>query len=211
MKEEWKDIEGYEGLYQVSNTGKVKSLGNGKSTNKDNCRERILKASTNNSGYQYVGLSKEGKNNRYAVHRLVATAFLENPKNLPVVNHKNEVKTDNCVQNLEWCSRSYNLTYNGRAKKVAEKIAEKVSEKLKGRKFSEEHKKKLSESRKRKPVYSINKKSGLIIYWESIKEAEKQTGIDNSSIIRCCKGRQKSAGGFYWHYVDDKEACNGQE
>ena len=107
MKEEWKPIEGYEGLYEVSNMGRVKSL-NYRHTGK----ERILKGGDDGYGYLCVNLCKDGKANKGKIHRLVAQAFLENPQNLPEVNHKNEDKTDNRVENLEWCTKQYNIEYS---------------------------------------------------------------------------------------------------
>lgn len=115
MTEVWKDIDGYEG-YQVSNLGNVKSL-NYKCTGK----ERILSPGIKN-GYLYVGLCKDGKRKDYYIHRLVAEAFIPNPFKLPCVNHKNEDKTDNRVENLEWCTYSYNNTYNNRHLKIAKQI-----------------------------------------------------------------------------------------
>lgn len=187
MKEIWKPIEGYEGKYMVSNTGKVKSL-NYRRTGK----EGILKGRINDKGYLRVELCKDGRKKWYMIHRLVAHAFLENSQNLPVVNHKDENKQNNCVQNLEWCSVSYNNTYGVRIGKVTEK--------LRGRKQSEECIKKLS-----KPVFSIDKESGLIMWWQSAKEAGRITGIDQGSITRCCQGKYKSAGGNIWFYADDDE------
>lgn len=108
-KRVWKDIEGFEGLYQVSNDGKVRSLGNNKSR-----KTKILKQVTNNCGYKLVGLYKNGKGKFYTVHRLVAQAFISNPNNWPQVNHKNEVKDDNRVCNLEWCTQEYNCNYGTR-------------------------------------------------------------------------------------------------
>ena len=197
--EEWKDIEGYEGLYMVSNLGNVKSL-NYRHTGK----EKILKAGKNNCGYLYVSLCKENTKKTCTIHRLVAIAFCENSHGYKEVNHISEDKTDNRAENLEWCSRSYNMTYNGRAKKVAEK--------LRGKKQTKEHIKKRVE-KKSKPVYGINKVSGLIVEFPSAKEAERTLGINNSHIIACCKGkRYKSAGGFYWHYASDsEEVANEQE
>lgn len=170
----WKDIEGYEGLYQVSNLGRVKSL-NYKRTGK----ERILKAGKSGYGYLQVNLYKDGNREQPLVHRLVATAFLDNPDNLPEVNHKDEDKTNNCVENLEYCSRLYNMNYGTGSKRSAEKRS--------------------------KPVFSVNKETGLIMYWESAKEAERCTGTNNGNIINCCQGRQKSAGGHYWFYADDDD------
>lgn len=97
-QEQWKDIKGYEGLYAVSTKGRVKSLKTG----------RILSESYKNDGYRVVALNSRN----YSVHRLVALAFLPNPHNLTEVNHKNEIKHDNDVKNLEWCSRSYNVNYS---------------------------------------------------------------------------------------------------
>lgn len=226
----WKDIEGYEGKYQVSNYGRVKSV---KRTARNGrgyriVPEKILEGVDNGHGYLQVNLSKDGKIEQPLVHRLVATAFLENPMGYKEINHRDENKENNRAENLEWCSRVYNLTYNGRAKKVGKKAAEKlrgrklseetikkISEKLKGRKFSEEHIKKLSESHKgkkhseetikkrSKSVFSVDKESGLIMWWSSAMEAERCTGIYHGSIIRCCRGERNSAGNHIWFYADD--------
>lgn len=104
MNEIWKDIKDFIGLYQVSNFGRVKSLKWGK--------ERILKPRKLKCGYFAVILYKDGVTKSYFIHRLVAQAFLPNPNNLPQVNHKNENKTDNRVENLEWCDQKYNCQYS---------------------------------------------------------------------------------------------------
>ena len=91
------------GLYQVSNLGRVKSLGNSKTR-----KEKILKPEIR-TGYYSVNLCKSGKRKKHRVHRLVAQAFIENPKNLPVINHIDENKLNNCVENLEWCTHEYNM------------------------------------------------------------------------------------------------------
>ncbi len=174
MKEIWRDIKGFEGKYQVSNTGKVKSL-NYRRTGK----EKIMKASENEYGYLFVELCKDGKTKTCRINRLVAMAFIPNPDNLPEVNHKNEDKTDNRVENLEWCSRLYNVNYGTGIKRRAEKRG--------------------------KPVIGINKVSGLILEFPSIMEAERQTGISNRNICACLKGRRKSAKGYTWHYADSEE------
>ena len=113
----WRDIKGYEGLYQVSNLGRVKSLER-YVKGKDGLRlvkEIIMSISVcRTNGYFKVILHKDGKQKRYQVHRLVAEAFIPNPDNLPIVNHKDENKINNCVWNLEWCTYSYNLTYGNR-------------------------------------------------------------------------------------------------
>ena len=110
MKEVWRDISEYEGLYQVSNLGRVKSLGNDKFK-----KEKILKPGNNGKnkdGYFFVYLYKKGIKKMYFVHRLIAEAFLENPDNLPVVNHMDQNKQNNRVDNLEYCTISYNTRYS---------------------------------------------------------------------------------------------------
>ena len=197
-KEIWKDIEGYEGLYEVSNYGRVKSLGNGKSTNKNNCKERILKPRKNRYGYLQVGLYKEGKVKRPCIHRLVAEAFIPNTENLEQVNHIDEDKTNNCVENLEWCTREYNNNYGTRIRRIAEANTgnPKLSKAL------------TNHPKLSKPVIGIDKVSGLIVEFKSTYDAERITGTHHSDISKCCKGKLKSCGGFYWMYAnvnDDTE------
>ena len=103
MKEIWKDCKGYEGKYQVSNLGRVWSIGS----------QKYLKGSTDKDGYMCVYLTaKNGKTKIEKIHRLVALVFLDNPNNYPQVNHKDENKQNNCVDNLEWCDTKYNTTYS---------------------------------------------------------------------------------------------------
>ena len=174
----WKDIEGYEGKYMVSNTGKVKSL-NYNNTGK----EGIMKPQDNGNGYLFAQLSKDGKVKQCRINRLVAQAFIPNPNNLPEVNHKDEDKTNNCVENLEWCSKLYNANYGTRNKRISEKMT--------------------NNSKLSKPVISINKVSGLIVEFPSTREAERMTGINHNNIIKCCQGKLKSAGNHIWFYADD--------
>ena len=173
MREEYRPVVGYEGLYEVSNMGNVKSL-NYNGTGK----ERILKAGKTDRGYLKVSLYQDGKIKQCYVHRLVAEAFIPNPNNLPIINHIDENKENNCMDNLEWCSVLYNNTYNGRANKVGKKVGKKLS----------------------KPVLAIDKRTGLILEFVSSREAERETGIDHSSITKCCNGKMNSCGGFYWMY-----------
>lgn len=114
MKEIWKDIKNYEGHYQVSNLGRVKSIKFGK--------EIILKQQQCMDGYYYVNLSKNGIAKRYYVHRLVAEAFIDNSDNLPCVNHKDENKQNNVVSNLEWCTHEYNNNYGTRIERCSKTV-----------------------------------------------------------------------------------------
>lgn len=174
MKEIFKDIEGYEGLYQISNFGRVKSLGNG---NSNNSKERILKPAKNNNGYLCVELSKQGKRKMHLVHRLVAQAFIENHNNLPQVNHKNQIKTDNQVGNLEFCTAAYNCNYGTHNQRVAESNT--------------------NHPNKSKQVLCLE--TGII--YPSTKEVQRQTGFSQGNISECCNGKRKTCGGFHWQYV----------
>lgn len=119
--EEWKDVEGYEGRYQISNCGRVKST----------CRkkERLLKPLLTENGYQYVMLQDDkGKHHKKKIHRLVAEAFLANKMYLPEVNHISEIKTYNEVWDLEWCTKKYNLMYGNRNRKIADTLSKPIAQ-----------------------------------------------------------------------------------
>ena len=182
MIEIWRDIKDYEGLYQVSNWGRVKSLNYRRTV-----KERVLKPNKHKSGYLQVTLCKNGKLKHYLVHRLVTEAFLENPDNLPQVNHKDEDKTNNFVGtpendykdgNLEWCDIKYNINYGTHNERC-------VKANTNG---------KLS-----KPVLQFSKSGDLIREWESIRECGRN-GFNVTDIILCCKGRHKTHKGFIWKY-----------
>lgn len=189
MKEEFKDIKGYEGLYQISNTGKIKSLKRMVVRNNNRpllVEEKILKPSVDKRGYLYVGLLKNGIKKTYSVHRLVAEAFIQNPNNLPQVNHKDENKQNNCVKNLELCDAKYNNNYGTRNKRIAEKIS-----------------KKLINGKTSKQVLQIDKTTNEVIAeFPSVSEVQRQLGIRKSNISACCLGKPNHniAGGFKWQY-----------
>ena len=180
MREEWRPVVGYEGLYEVSNMGNVKSL-NYNHTGK----EGILKPRKNRDSYLLVNLWKDAKMKTCLIHRLVATAFIENPEGYTEVNHKDENPKNNNVDNLEWCSVLYNNTYNDRAKKIGEK--------------------RRNDPKTSKPIIRIDKVTGLIAEFPSIMEASRQTGIDPGNLCACLKGRLKSCGGFVWYYDDAEQ------
>ena len=136
-KEIWKDILGYEGKYQVSNWGRVKSLIMWTGT----CyieREKIIKPIKNKDGYMKTFLSKDGKVKTLATHRLVAEAFIPNPDGFSEVNHKDEDKTNNCADNLEWCTRKYNARYSHCRKVIGIKIESGLIVEFEGMKIAEE-------------------------------------------------------------------------
>ncbi|MCO7126642.1 NUMOD4 motif-containing HNH endonuclease [Sporolactobacillus shoreicorticis] len=109
MIEIWRNIKDYEGLYQVSNCGRVKRLSNNRQM-----KEKILRSVKHGRGYLKIGLHKNGSQKDYFIHRLVAQAFIINPINLPEVNHRDENKHNNNISNLEWCSSKYNANYGTR-------------------------------------------------------------------------------------------------
>ena len=120
MNEEWRPIEGYEGLYEVSSYGRVRSVDRYVKSKGESYwlrKGKMLSPAKDKNGYLKVNLSCNGKNNIIRVHRLIAQSFLPNPDNLPEVNHKDEDKTNNNVDNLEWCDRSYNISYGTRTER----------------------------------------------------------------------------------------------
>ena len=175
MKEIWKDIIGYEGLYQISNLGNVKRI-------TKNCK--ILKQSDNRNGYKLVGLCKNNKRKNYYIHRLVAIAFIENKENYKEINHKDNNKSNNIVDNLEWCNRNYNVKYS------YDKGYHIPYKPLLGRKGKEHP---ISKSVKQ---YDLN--GNFIKEYESANLASQETNICYMSIKKCRCNKQKTAGGFIW-------------
>ena len=155
-------------------------------------REKIMKLYKQRKGYMLIYLHKNGYKKGYSVHRLVAEAFIPNPNNLPQVNHKNEIKDDNRLENLEWCDTKYNINYGTRNERVAEK--------LKGMKHTEEEKNKISEANS-KPVLKIDPISNEIVAeFPSIIEVERQLGFSHSIISLCCNGKLNTAHSFKWAF-----------
>lgn len=172
MEEIWKDIEGFDNLYQVSNFGNVRSLRHKKLF--------IMKPQQDRYGYLDVGLRICNKQKWFTIHRLVAEAFIENPNNLPQVNHKDEDKTNNLVTNLEWCDAKYNNNYGT--------VIDRISKALTNRKDQS------------KPVLQYDKNGNFIKEYPSIMDAERKTGIRHNIICRVCKGKQRTSGGYIWKY-----------
>ena len=182
MEEIWKSINDFEGFYEVSNFGRVRSIdryvnGNGITCNFQFVKGKILHPVKDKLGYFRVMLRKNRKYKVFLVHRLVANAFIENAKKLPYINHKDENPSNNCVDNLEWCSAQYNVTYgNCQAKITKYKI---------------------------RSVIQYDKNMNFIKEWDSLKAAADFINVAQQNISACCRNRRKACGGFIWRYKND--------
>lgn len=180
MTEEWKDIEGYENLYQVSNLGRVKSL-----NFKRSGKEKIMKSHVNKVGYVAISLYKSGKDKIHTVHRLVAKHFIPNPDNLPQVDHINTNRTDNRVENLKWCTNEENS--NNTITK------EHMSEGQKG-KYG-------ANSNRSKVILQYDLNGNFIAKWYGALEIERVLGFKTKHISDVCLGRRKTCHGYMWKYA----------
>ena len=184
MEEIWKPIKGYEGIYEVSNLGRVRSLDRlvvkphpkNKVSTEYHKKGTIMKLASYPNGYLTICLKANGKKENCLVHRLVGKAFVPGYFDGADVNHKNENIKDNRAENLEWCTRSYNLQYNGRAKRVGI---------VQG-----------------KAVEQWTLDGNLVKTFETIRQAEAETGIRRQSISGSCRQKYgcKTAGGYRWKY-----------
>ena len=206
LLEDWRPVKGYEGLYEVSNIGRVR-----------NRHGYILRAGLKKSTtayYKRVTLYRSGIAENKTIHRMVAEAFIPNPKRLPVVNHKDEDGTNNVVDNLEWCTVQYNATY-GTA--IERRIA-----KIRGISHSPEHNQKIGNSLKRfysqndtwnkgvpvadpsnKTITSVRSiaSNGEVKEYISIADAVRKTGARQQNISMCIAGKRKTAAGYKWERI----------
>ena len=194
----WKDIKGYEGLYQISNYGRVKSLTKTVVREKMGNFEKneIIMKPTKHKGYFSIMLSKNGVSKMYKVHRLVAEEFVskydyksvaeENRSLIDLdrleVNHKDEKKSNNNADNLEWCTHLYNMKY-GDWKTRRENNAD--------------------HSYCYKPVNQYDLGGNFIRRWNNMSEPQKELGILRQSISKCCRGERETAKGYIWRYAND--------
>ena len=158
-----RDVKGYEGLYAVTSCGKVWSY----------MSQKFLEPSADKKGYLKVNLCKNGKAKNFRVHRLVAEAYIPNPNNLPMINHKDENKTNNCLQNLEWCDAKYNINYGTRNEKVANSL--------------------------KIPIIQFDLDGNFIKEWGSATDVGREV---KGHICHCLNGRRKSAYGSIWKYKE---------
>lgn len=165
----WRPIENYEGIYEISRDGKIRRVDTG----------NILRGYLGPDGYKRVGLTVNCKTKVFLVHRLLAIAFIPNPYNYPCINHKDENKSNNALDNLEWCTHRYNLNYGT-------------------------HNERANETRK-KPILQYTKDGVFIREWKSVTDLNIETKIDMGHVTACCRGKRKTAGGYCWKYKNEKE------
>ena len=170
ISETFRQVSGYEGLYLISDKGRVIS----------ERKQKIMRNGHNKCGYSFVILFKGGKSKLCLVHRLVAEAFIPNPDNLPCINHKDENKDNNSVENLEWCTHQYNCNYGTRNERAGNR---KRNGKL------------------AKPVRQYSLDGEFIKDWPSAIEVTRQLGFNQGGISRCCLGQIVQAYGYKWEYV----------
>ncbi len=187
--EEFRDIKGYENIYQISNYGRVKSLK--RIIDKNHIvYEKILKLNISNNGYYTIALYKNKRSKYFTVHRLLAKTFISNPQNFPVVNHIDQNKLNVIISNLEWCTYKYNSTESYR---------------LTNRKGSMLNKKgELCPNSIKVIQYDLN--NNFIKEWASMHDASRSLNISYQNIWKVCRGTRKQTGGYIWKY---SEECNG--
>lgn len=179
-KEVWKSINGYEGLYEVSNLGRVRSVDRIVDGRNGVVSGKILSFSDNGTGYKQVCLCKKNiKSTRY-VHRLVAEAFIPNPQKLTDVNHKNEHRYDNVVSNLEWCTKEYNQNYNNCPLKRRLAL---ISIRGKG-------------------VCSYDKDGNLVKEYLCASDVQND-GYIRRNVVMCCQGKRRICGGLFWAFLGE--------
>lgn len=177
IEEFWKDVEGYESYYQISNLGRVKSLDRyikNRYGSERLCKGKILNSKINKWGYREISLSKDNIQRTYRINRLVAKAFLDDYSEQLEVNHKDENKINDNYLNLEMMTSKENCNYGSRNEKILEK--------------------------KQKAIIQLSKDNEFIKIWKSAKEIERQLHILHTSIANCCRGYSKTSGGYVWRY-----------
>lgn len=181
--EEWRDVAGYEGLYMVSNYGRVKSLDRRNNINQL-VKGRIMKLEIHKSGYVSVGLSKNGFVKRCLVHRLVGQAFIPNPDNYPQIDHKDSDPLNNNVSNIRWVTPSQNVNTEHRRSLV---IVATVN------------------GKNSKPVLQYTLDGEFVREWPSTMEIQRVLGFSNGSIGRVCRGEYRQSNGYLWRYKNSEK------
>lgn len=178
MEEIWRDIEGYEGRYQVSNLGNVLSL-----NYRHHGYSKQLVPKRNNSGRLWVELIADGKKKAFLVHRLVGAAFIPNPEGYPQINHKDENPQNNRADNLEWCTQEYNIRYYLERHPLERKPTAKYGKRLD------------------LAVEQMTMDGNVVRRWDNSRQVARELGWSDWSISECCRGKRKKAYGYIWRYA----------
>lgn len=180
MNEKWYPIKEFEGLYEISNLSNIRSLPrNGTINNK-----KILKQTIDKNGYHTVTLHKNNKTKIFKVHRLMGINFIPNYENKSQINHIDGNKSNNLIENLEWCTPKENIRHSCRTGLT----------KINYQQIYDMH------NKNKKPINQYNLYGNYIKTWESAREIENKLNIKNSNICNCCKEKNKTAGGYIWKY-----------
>lgn len=174
----WVSIKDYENLYQVSNYGNIRSLDKKDSLGRF-VKGKNMKPIVRKDGYLDITLHKDGKGKHFLLHRLIAETFIDNPNDYKEINHKDENKANNNINNLEWCSRSYNINYG----------------------IGNKSRRKTLLNKRGKEIIQYNKNKEIIKIYPSLREANRKTNINIGNICECCNGTRKTAGGYIWQYA----------
>lgn len=190
MENDMRPVDGYEGEYLVSRNGLVYGI----------AHKHYLKPKINRYGYYVVNLCKDGKVKTHTVHRLVAKAFISNPLRKTTVNHINEIKTDNRVENLEWATMLEQNTHGTRIERA------KMNTDYKTRNIdysivAAKHNYEELASRMQKPIAQITDDGNIVGIHKGINVAARKLGINSANIRKCLKGTIKHSGGYRWEYV----------
>lgn len=187
MTEVWKDINGYEGLYQVSSLGRVKALEKVRTVKSKrwNCifsqkfREHILVPLLGSNGRYHFTLHKDGRQKIVSRARIVANAFIPNPKGFPEVNHKDENIQNDLPENLEWCTHLYNMRYGSRTDRARRSYIRSTSRR----------------------ILQFDKQGNLLHEYNCMADAQRETGCYSANISKCCLGKIRTHGGYVWRYA----------
>lgn len=193
----WKSVVGYEGLYEVSNLGRIKSLARqetftsalGKIVKRSRKGRIIIQSES--KGYSRAHMCKNGIVKIALVHRMVGVAFIPNPNNYPEINHKNGIRSDNRVENLEWCSKSQNIRhcYDVLKRKVSPNVINVYG----------------GDHPASTPILQYDLNGNFLREWPSAIEIQRALNVNSPNIIACCRGKQQTCGGFSWKHKHERK------
>ena len=195
----WKPVEGYEGLYEVSDQGEVRGIDR---INSINHRQKgvVLKTTLNKrTKYLYVGLRRGGERKTVPVHRIVAKAFVDNPENKATVNHINEIKTDNRACNLEWLTLTENLNYGTHTER-----ATKNKPNMRGVHHPNYGKRGSKANTHKGRIVGVSKNDpSVTVEFDTAATASRELGISSGQLCDALNGKAKSCGGYYWRRLHE--------